>query len=404
MDKGKGTSLLSRDFVSLFLLAMCNNCNIAVYYCFEQWLDGHAVSPNWRGWLLAVFFAIIFVCRQAVSGFLLNRDKRPAMVISIAVTSIVMLFYPLVPHESIVVSVLALRIVQGVAIAVYSFCTTALLVDCIPEGQSARGFAVFSLTLLLPYSIIPAAAERILPLLGGEANLFAWTSLLGIPALLLIVPLMPRLKRKTAPLHEKEKAAASLRQGIFHSGLALIYLACMLFGIMTSGAILFMKGLCALTGAHTEHFFVTYTCTIMAVRITIGHLFDRLPRFSISVICCTLLCGSMLTLAYGPAWGLIPVSLCYGGLLGVFYPLLAAAVYDRSTPQTRPINANIMMAAFDISGLFSPLLGGLVIHCGFGYRGVFVGFACVIALCGLCILLDRLRNSISPPLSCRISR
>ncbi len=390
MEKGKVTSLASRDFVTLFLLAMFSNCNIAVFYCFEQWLNGRAVSPNWRGVLLAVFFAVIFVCRQAASGWLLKRDKRPAMIISIAVTSIVMLLYPLVPHESVVPFVLALRVVQGIAIAVYSSCTVALLVDCIPEGQSARGFAVFSLTLLLPYSIIPAAAERMLPLLGGEANLFAWTSLLGVPALLLTVPLMPRLKGRPALLQEKGKAGGTLRRSIFHSGLGLIYSACMLFGVMTSGAILFIKGLCALTGAHTAHFFVTYTCTIMAIRIAIGHLFDRLPRFSISVACCALLCACMLTLAYGPAWGLIPASLSYGGLLGVFYPLLAAAVYDRSTPQTRPVNANVMMAAFDVSGLFSPLLGGLVIHCGFGYRGVFVSLACVIALCGLCIVMDRL--------------
>ena len=202
MEKGKVTSLASRDFVTLFLLAMFSNCNIAVFYCFEQWLNGRAVSPNWRGVLLAVFFAVIFVCRQAASGWLLKRDKRPAMIISIAVTSIVMLLYPLVPHESVVPFVLALRVVQGIAIAVYSSCTVALLVDCIPEGQSARGFAVFSLTLLLPYSIIPAAAERMLPLLGGEANLFAWTSLLGVPALLLTVPLMPRLKGRPALFQE----------------------------------------------------------------------------------------------------------------------------------------------------------------------------------------------------------
>ena len=49
-----------------------------------------------------------------------------------------------------------------------------MLVSCIPTGQSARGFALFSLTMLLPYSIIPALSERILPILGGEPHLFAF--------------------------------------------------------------------------------------------------------------------------------------------------------------------------------------------------------------------------------------
>ena len=83
-------------------------------------------------------------------------------------------------------TILALRIVQGIALAVFSCCTVAVLVDCIPPGQSARGFALFSLTMLLPYSIIPAVSESLIPLLGGEARLFAATTVLGIPSFIMI--------------------------------------------------------------------------------------------------------------------------------------------------------------------------------------------------------------------------
>ena len=37
--------LLSRDFILLFCMAMCCNSYLAVFYCFEQWLEGLAVSP-----------------------------------------------------------------------------------------------------------------------------------------------------------------------------------------------------------------------------------------------------------------------------------------------------------------------------------------------------------------------
>ena len=41
--------LLSRDFILLFCMAMFSNSYIAVFYCFEQWLESLSISPNWRG-------------------------------------------------------------------------------------------------------------------------------------------------------------------------------------------------------------------------------------------------------------------------------------------------------------------------------------------------------------------
>ena len=163
--------LLSRDFILLFCMAMFSNSYIAVFYCFEQWLEGLSISPNWRGVLLSSLFAMVLLCRPLASVLLLKRGKLLAMLASIMVSSCVMLAYPYVRGEHVIGIIWLLRIIQGIALAVYSSCTVAVLVSCIPKGQSARGFALFSLTMLLPYSIIPALAERLLPVLGGEPRL-----------------------------------------------------------------------------------------------------------------------------------------------------------------------------------------------------------------------------------------
>ena len=99
-----------------------------------------------------------------------------------------------------------------------------------------------------------------------------------------------------------------------------------------------------------------------------------------TTLCCAVLACCMLGLAWGPLWAFIPLTCVYGLGLGLLYPLLAAAVYDRSTPTTRSINSNVMMATFDASGMLGPLLGGLVIHAGYGYRGVFTATAVTISL------------------------
>ena len=385
-------TLLSRDFVLLFCMTMFCNSFVAVFYCFEQWLEALSVSPNWRGVLLSSMFAMVLIFRQVASVVLLRRGKLLPMALSITISCAVMLAYPYVAGPHVLGLILLLRVVQGIALAVFSSCTIAVLVSCIPKGQSARGFAIFSLTLLLPYSIIPAVGEQMLSLLGGEPHLFAFTALLGIPSLLMLVPLAPRLRTpEMAQATEGGMSGRELWHAVSHSGLLFVFMACTTLSVMTVLAIFFMKGLCSVTGAHPAWFFSIYTLTIILVRLVGYNRLDSLPRHKVTMLCSALLVGCMLGLAWGPLWAFIPLTLLYGLGLGLLYPLLAAMVYDRSTPTTRSINSNVMMATFDSSGMFAPIIGGLVIYGGFGYRGVFAITAVSIGLCGLCMLADKMR-------------
>ena len=376
--------LLSRDFILLFLMAMCSNSYIAVYYCFEQWMEGLGISPHWRGILLSALFAMILLFRPIASIVMLKHGKLWAMLISLAIATLVMVVYPFVSAANAVPMILGLRLVQGAALAVYSACTVGVLVECIPPGQSARGFALFSLTMLLPYSIIPALSEELLPMLGGEARLFAAMACLGIPAFIMVLLMAKRLKKPEAAVQGNPAITPQeLKHAVLHSGLSFVYCACLSFSMTTVMAIFFMKGLCSLTGNFPASFFTTYSITIILVRVFGSHLMDTLPRYRVSILCAAVLALCMTGFAWGPGWAFIPFSCVYGLSLGLLYPLLAAAVYDRSTPDTRSINSNVMMATFDASGMLAPLLGGAVIAWGFDYRGVFLTSALTAALCGL---------------------
>ncbi|MDR3320003.1 MAG: MFS transporter [Desulfovibrio sp.] len=388
--------LLNRDFILLFCLSMCSNANIAVFYCFEQWLEGLAISPNWRGLLISSMFAMPLLLRPAASFMLLRGGRLPALAVSTAALAAVMLGYLWVSGACIAVEVLTLRVIQGIAVAVQSSCVTSVLVNCIPPGQSARGFAFFSLTALLPYSIIPAVSENLLlPLLGGNddaTRLFALTTVLVTISLFLVIPLAPRLKK--AELSDKTPGGVSrsaLWNSVRNSGLLFIFLACLCFSTMTILSIFFMKGLCAITGGQPSLFFSTYTITIILLRLLAGKRLDALPRHGVSILCSLGLALCMLDFAWGPLWAFVPIACLYGLGIGLLYPLLASIVYNRSTPATRSLNSNVMMSAFDASGMLAPLAGGLLIHAGFSYQGVFTATAFSALLCGLWTLLDWLR-------------
>lgn len=384
--------LFTREFILLFLMAMCSNSFIAVYYCFEQWLDTIGVSPDWRGVLLSSLFAMLLVFRPITSIIMLKHGKLWPMAIALAVSALVMLSYPFVPHQYAVPVVMALRLIQGVALAVYLAGTISVLVECIPPGQSAKGFALFSLTTLLPYSIIPAVSEELIPLVGGEGHLFAWMATLAAPSFLMIFLMRKKLKKpEIDPAQDSGKARKNLFHSITHSGLGFVYLACTGFGITTILAIFFMKGLAAINGEHAAWFFSTYSLTIILVRVLGSQLMDTLPRHRVSVFCSLVLAGVMACFAWSPAGWFIPLSAVYGLSIGLLYPLLAAAIYDRSTLETRSVNSNVMMATFDASGMLGPILGGMVIAEGWGYHGVFLAGAISAASCGLWMIVDFIR-------------
>lgn len=386
---GERRSILNRDFVLLFLMSMCCNSYIAVYYCFEQWLEGAGVEATWRGILLACLFAMVLLTRPAAMVALAGRGRAIPLALSIIVSSLVMASYPLVGGEAIVPVTAALRLIQGASLAVLSTCVTSMLTTIIPPGQGARGFALFSLTLLLPYSMIPALGEKILPLVGEEPNLFAWTSLLGIPALCMVPPLAAHLRAEDSPGSGDVVGARAMLSAAAHSGLTCIHLACMTFSTMTWLAILFMKGLCLQTGENPALFFSIYTGTMIVIRLLGSHILDTLPRYRVVPLCALGMALSVLGMAWTPRWFEI-CCVIYGVSLALLYPLLAATIYDRSTAATRSLNSNVMMLSFDTAAMIGPLAGGAVLHMGLGYRGVFVAAALFVLASGALTILDRL--------------
>ncbi|MBQ7585632.1 MAG: MFS transporter [Desulfovibrionaceae bacterium] len=379
--------LLNLKFLMLFLQAMCCNCYVAVFYCMEQWMVKLDISPSWRGILLAMLAATVFLMRPLVTFWLDQQNKTWPMILSILGASLSLLCYPWVSSSFAIPAILSLRVIQGLALAIYSSCTVTMLVNCIPNGQSARGFALFSLTLLLPYAILPAIGESLIQIMGGEAQLFAYTSLLGLPALIMLIPLYKLMQTKSQNkpnLRAKTKRWHSLKL----NQLGLVYFACFNFTLMTNQAIFFVKGLCQIIQAVPAYFFTTYTTTIIIVRLIGNTILDRLPRYPVIIITAAILALCILGMAYTEGVGLIPLAFGYGLAMALHYPLLAALVCDRSSLEERSVNSNLMMAAFDASAFLAPMLGGLVINFGFGYQGVFISAAICISLCGFSILID----------------
>ena len=162
--------LLSLAFLLLFFQATCCNCYIAVFYCMEQWMARIAIAPSTRGLLLAVMAIVLFLSRPAITWLLYGRKKTSSMVLAIVVSSLTLTAYPFIPLEHAVGAIFLLRACQGFFLAIYSSATISLLVDCIPKGQSARGFAIFPSRFSFPLPFFQPLAKNFLFWLAAKPN------------------------------------------------------------------------------------------------------------------------------------------------------------------------------------------------------------------------------------------
>lgn len=384
------SSLWSPEFVLLFFLSMAANSCVAIFYSFEHWLAVEGLSPTWRGVLLSAMPVMFVLMRPRISIWLMRHRGFLLLGLAIFANSALMCGYALLTRHPDPWSLLLLRVAQGVALAVFSTTVTALLVDCIPKGQSASGFAFFSLATLLPFSIIPMLSEGLLSLVGGEPRLYAWTSGLGFGALIVLAFLARRFKDRVLIL-PKPSQDLSLRHSLGHSGIGLLFIAAGLFSACTSTVVAFIKGLCTQVGTNAGAFFMAYTVTVMVTRLTISKRLDTLPRLQVLMISCLGLGLAAWGFALAPG-ALLTLAPAYGLCLGLVYPLTASAIYEGSSEDDRSINANIMMLAFDVGGITAPLLGGSLLQLNLGYKGVFIGAGSLMLLAALSVYRQAARR------------
>ncbi len=377
-------SLWSMEFSLLFLISMFANTYLAIFYGFEYFLAENAVLPEWRGVLLAAMGMAVLCMRPVVSIWLLHHKGVVLMACALLCNSILMVLYGFVTTP---LSIFLLRIGQGVCFAAMHSSAVNMLVQCIPKGQSARAFGLFSLTMLLPFAIVPAIAELILPYLPHAAYLYSYTALLGVPALFCLGLLTWRLKDHPIEHITNTFSLKHAWHSMRHTGIGLLFLASFLFGYGIVIVNYFTKSLCVQKGTPLGIFFVITCAMIMLTRLVMSKRIDTLPRFFSTSCCAFVMASCILGFALAPTWALYPLATIYGLAVGFLYPLIAASIYETSTDETRSLNANTMMLTYDASTVSATLMGGFILNWGLSYVSVFVQAALFVSCVVACVAL-----------------
>lgn len=380
-------SLWTFEFAALCVISVLAFSNFSIFYGFYGHLADIGIAPAWRGPLLALEPLTAFVLRPFLGRYLSMGNGVRFMAAGFGLLALALLSYPM---ATTVPTLAVVRVVHGTGFAVTIGGLMGVLMALLPKEKNAQGFGLFSITILLPYALMPFLVELVLPHVANAATVYALAAPLMLPALLLIALLARRVREKIGnmPVEHRERPEWSeVRQSVAQPGVLLLVTANLCSVAAQSLVFFFMRDFAISLGAGNPGMF--YTCAntaIIALRLAGGTLLDRLDKGRVlfwSFLGLAVLVP-LFALAGLPAV-LFGMAVLYGVGMATSMPLMNSCMLHISQPRLKVFNANLLMLAVDAGFFAGPFLGGLLMAAGWTHAGLFdVGGGLMLAA-GLCV-------------------
>lgn len=244
----------------------------------------------------------------------------------------------------------ALRVVQGVAMALVFNAASTLASDLAPPARLGQAFGWFGAAALSMNAVGPALAERIADSRGWSTAFIA-AAAAGIVA----ASLSLGLKEPTAGAERREASAGA--EPILPGRFGLLFAMAASgagFGVMFTFSQPFAL---ELGERRVSDLFLGYAAAAVFVRLALGSVADRFGRLRVALASLTLY-GAIVTATAALRPGLLlPIGLVFGVAHGLFYPALSAFAMETVRARRGMLNT-LIHTSFNVG------VSGMVVFCG----------------------------------------
>lgn len=383
--------LLSFDFVAICLVIFLTYCNITVFYDLYSYLEEIGIAREWRGFLIGASSLSTMLLFLFASPYLTIRNAGRCAVLGVLLLVGCGLAY--LPVRSLT-GLLVLRLLNGAAVYLLSAACMTMFVARIPPERSGQAFSLYSVALLLPYSIVPTVMAMVSPHLDSPAAGYRDMALLLLPGLVMLAIMARRGSVESGAAKAAEPISlGEMYRNALRAPIALVLGLNALY-IVTFSSLFFMaKGLFQSLGySDVGYYFTIQMCCMIVIRVLGNRLFDRVRK--ITLIRCSFALSAVSFVLAARATDLIGLyssSLAMGLGMGVGSPALYALMFRISPPEYKALDSNLMMLSLQIGNFLGPFLGAWVMH-RLGYDGFLLADAGISLLAvGLCSILTSRR-------------
>jgi len=372
--------LLTFEFLALSFITFAAVCNVSVFFNFHLYLQGIGHSGKEAGFLIGLYSLSAMVLYVTVSQWIRLHNAISCMSAGILLVVGCGVAY-LFAEQFLALAVV--RIINGLGMFLVMASCMVMLVAIIPRQKSGLAFSLYSVALLLPYSIMPAVSEVLLPLLGKPTTMYLLTACLLLPALFMVVSIRTRVRNRFLELEKKGTGTLckiSERKNLLRRPVIAILLVNGIYFIIFSSLFYLFEGFAVAKGMKNPGFFFTTQMGVMIViRLFAGRIFDTFSKVALVAIALVITGAGFALLRVMPdqTW-ILPIAVLFGLGMGLCVPPLNSLMYLNTSPQFRGYNANMMMLVLHVGSFMGSFFGSWIIDSG-GYNQ-FLVIAAVMAV------------------------
>ncbi|MCK5529155.1 MAG: MFS transporter [Kiritimatiellae bacterium] len=375
--------LCNFGFIAINILVFLSFSNLAIFFSFYNYLETLPIPSEWAGALVGIVAVSALIIRPFISPILTPKNSIRWISAGLVATAISLLLYPFA--QSLIPMIL-LRTLHGAAYVTMISASIALLMPFMPVEKSGQGFGILTITIAVPYAIVPYLLETVLADIS-LATVYAGSSIMMIPAALLLIPLTKHV-RKLQLSDSLDKDHHTLPKGslwlnIKHPKILCLLLANSLLFSVFAVISFFIKIFCEnghITG-RPELFLAITTTTMIVERLLLNKFFDRANKALLIIISLLTFTAALVTLGLSSSSTQLYIAACIYGLgLGAASPLMNGLMFTISKPIYRGLNTNLMLEMVDSGFFIGPTLCGLALAAGLAPKMIILICAGMIML------------------------
>ena len=371
-------TLFTFEFLSLCMITFLAVCNVAAFYNFHLYLQHLGLLGKQAGFLIGLYSLTSMTLYLFASKHVTINNAIACVFFGIVLVVCSGLAYLFVEKFWLLSLV---RIANGTGVFLVMASSMVMLISIIPPQKTGMAFSLYSVALLLPYSIMPAVSEMIRPHVSRPTFVYLGTSLLLLPAIKIMSNIRTGIKTQLPDPDvgtDKEDALVSLdsgarRRNLMRKPVISILIVNAVYFTIFAGLFYLFEGFAVQRGIQNPGLFFSSQMGVMIIiRLIGGRIFDTVSKLVLVTIA-FLGTGAgfgLLLLIRDPAW-ILPIAMVFGMGMGLCVPPLNSLMYLVSQPKYRGYNANMMMLSIHFGSFVGPFAGSWIIDAG-GYDSFLV--------------------------------
>jgi len=364
-------SFITMAFSNLFTVS-----SFGTFFLFPLLITSYGGSKSDIGIIMGVFALSSVLCRPWISNMIDRIGRKRSYTIGCSIMSVLPLIYLLFRGNlsHFYLSLILVRIVHGVGLAICFTASFTYIADIVPEGRLNEGIGMFGVTGLTGLAIGPVIGEIIITEFGSSVFFLAAT---GMATLGLII----HLPLSESFVHDSRKSSQSFFAVFIKRKMLFVALLAFLFGFGLAASGSFVSPFAKEQEiVFISLYYISYSLAAVLTRILGGRLADRIGEDRIIPYALTLTGGGLLILMFLGGNAILVLSgLMSGCGHGFLFPCLNSLAIRNEPIDTRGKITGVFTGGID-AGAF---VGSIIL----GYIGQWAGFQALFFAAGLTLII-----------------